>query len=83
MTNLNLAFEVAEKELDIPKMLDAEGKYSNHIPFSIHFQLMRGLTGHVSLTCHASLMPKKIWTNSHSPQDLPLAWVVADVKILA
>ena len=26
MYNLNYAFEVAEKELDIPKMLDAEGK---------------------------------------------------------
>ncbi len=26
MTNLNYAFEVAEKHLDIPKMLDAEGK---------------------------------------------------------
>lgn len=26
MTNLNNAFEVAEKHLDIPKMLDAEGK---------------------------------------------------------
>ena len=25
--NLNLAFDVAEKYLDIPKMLDAEGKY--------------------------------------------------------
>lgn len=30
VTNLNNAFEVAEKYLDIPKMLDAEGKY---IPF--------------------------------------------------
>lgn len=29
VTNLNNAFEVAEKYLDIPKMLDAEGK---HIP---------------------------------------------------
>ena len=26
MTNLNLAFDIAEKHLDIPKMLDAEGK---------------------------------------------------------
>ena len=25
MTNLNLAFDIAEKHLDIPKMLDAEG----------------------------------------------------------
>ena len=27
MTNLNLAFEIAEQHLDIPKMLDAEGKF--------------------------------------------------------
>lgn len=27
VTNLNNAFEVAEKYLDIPKMLDAEGQY--------------------------------------------------------
>jgi hypothetical protein len=27
VTNLNNAFEVAEKYLDIPKMLDAEGEY--------------------------------------------------------
>lgn len=26
MANLNLAFEVAEKHLDIPRMLDADGK---------------------------------------------------------
>ena len=26
--NLNLAFDIAEKYLDIPKMLDAEGKKS-------------------------------------------------------
>lgn len=31
MTNLNNAFEVAEKHLDIPKMLDAEGKTCLHI----------------------------------------------------
>lgn len=28
LTNLNLAFDIAEKHLDIPKMLDAEGKYT-------------------------------------------------------
>ena len=33
VTNLNNAFEVAEKYLDIPKMLDAEGK---HIPLFSH-----------------------------------------------
>ena len=27
--NLNLAFDIAEKYLDIPKMLDAEGKRSS------------------------------------------------------
>lgn len=34
MTNLNLAFDIAEKHLDIPKMLDAEGNllFENH-PF--------------------------------------------------
>lgn len=26
MTNLNMAFDIAEQHLDIPKMLDAEGK---------------------------------------------------------
>ena len=30
MGNLNLAFEIAEKHLDIPKMLDAEGKPTLH-----------------------------------------------------
>lgn len=32
MTNLNNAFEVAEKYLDIPKMLDAEGKRAASLP---------------------------------------------------
>lgn len=30
MHNLNLAFEVAEKHLDIPKMLDAEGECAQY-----------------------------------------------------
>ena len=36
MHNLNLAFDVAEKHLDIPKMLDAEGKNSLLNHFSAH-----------------------------------------------
>lgn len=37
MTNLNNAFEVAEKYLDIPKMLDAEGEPQFlHLMFSVH-----------------------------------------------
>lgn len=31
VTNLNNAFEVAEKYLDIPKMLDAEGEYLPYV----------------------------------------------------
>lgn len=30
LTNLNTAFDVAEKYLDIPKMLDAEGKVDSN-----------------------------------------------------
>ena len=34
--NLNLAFEVAEKHLDIPKMLDAEGIVNLHHFVFVH-----------------------------------------------
>lgn len=39
MTNLNTAFDVAEKYLDIPKMLDAEGKTC----FCQQEQVMKGM----------------------------------------
>lgn len=39
VTNLNNAFEVAEKYLDIPKMLDAEGKYIPPCSVSMLFLL--------------------------------------------
>ena len=35
MTNLNLAFDIAEQHLDIPKMLDAEGILAWHLLTSI------------------------------------------------
>lgn len=41
VTNLNNAFEVAEKYLDIPKMLDAEGKY---IPLFSQHLVSLGMT---------------------------------------
>jgi hypothetical protein len=34
LDNLNLAFDIAEKHLNIPRMLDAEGTFC--IPFSFH-----------------------------------------------
>lgn len=41
VTNLNNAFEVAEKYLDIPKMLDAEGKY---IPLALSARSFMGMS---------------------------------------
>ena len=42
MTNLNLAFDIAEQHLDIPKMLDAEGKNPDS-PCSLILRLFRVL----------------------------------------
>lgn len=41
VTNLNNAFEVAEKYLDIPKMLDAEGRY---IPLALSARCVMGMS---------------------------------------
>ena len=35
MENLMTAFEIAEKHLDIPKMLDPEGETDSHLPHSV------------------------------------------------
>lgn len=43
MHNLNLAFDIAEKHLDIPRMLEAEGQLTLHVPhvlFNVFFVLI-------------------------------------------
>ena len=53
LKNLNLAFDIAEKHLDIPKMLDAEGKRSssNHPSLSFfHRPHMAGLISFLFLS---------------------------------
>ena len=47
MTNLNLAFDIAEQHLDIPKMLDAEGKNAKDGSMSDDDDDSRTLTHHV------------------------------------
>lgn len=37
MGNLNLAFDIAEKHLDIPKMLDAEGIRIKSLFYSVYY----------------------------------------------
>lgn len=51
MTNLNLAFDVAEKHLDIPKMLDAEGKclhVCTYIHVSVPVHVKEDAYGHAT-----------------------------------
>ena len=50
MTNLNLAFDIAEQHLDIPKMLDAEGKNLNDRPMSDEFRDIFGFLGYRPVT---------------------------------
>lgn len=44
MENLNTAFDVAEKYLDIPRMLDPDGKFHDFITptfyYSYHFKFL-------------------------------------------
>lgn len=59
VTNLNNAFEVAEKYLDIPKMLDAEGKY---IPlFSQHLVSLGMTYGNFRKLAAPARMADGIW----------------------
>lgn len=48
MTNLNNAFEVAEKYLDIPKMLDAEGMPNISKTVDVYMRLCEGDGGHLN-----------------------------------
>lgn len=59
MKNLNLAFDIAEKYLDIPKMLDADGKKLIFLKifqietFSFKLKSLLHLLGFFTLLCAA------------------------------
>lgn len=58
MGNLNLAFDIAEKHLDIPKMLDAEGNvwWSRCTPFELNETVLRNMCLRYDVHCASFIL---------------------------
>ena len=67
MTNLNLAFDIAEEHLDIPKMLDAEGNFDTAIFYFNHSTHSRTVTFFAIFWKFSKNTPK----NTTKPGNIP------------
>ena len=65
--NLNLAFEVAEKHLDIPKMLDAEGNDDGDITCMCNLKFMYTVPDTLAKSAINLLLSPSILVTQYSP----------------